>query len=124
MKAKKVGALATRLLQAKERKKELNTQLKDLNEIIRELELDLLHAMHDENLVSAKTPLGAVYVGRQTVPIVQNWDEFYAYIRENNAFHLLERRPARKAYCEELESGNFVPGVDPHSFDEIRTRKS
>jgi len=49
-----------------------------------------------------------------TVPQVKDWDKFQAYIKRNSAFHLLERRPAAKAWREEVESrrNRPVPGVE------------
>ncbi len=49
-----------------------------------------------------------------TVPQVVNWDKLYQFIKRNSAFHLLERRPAAKAWREEVESrrNRPIPGVE------------
>lgn len=122
--AKDLGKLTERLFDLKERKANLNADLKDLNGDIREVEMELLDEMHKQGLYKAGGKRGGVYIARQVVPKVVNWDEFYDYVREHDYFHMLERRVSRKAYQEQYEDGQDVPGIDPVVFDELRTRKS
>lgn len=122
--AKNVGKLTDTLFDLKERKSDLNADLKKVNEKIRETEMELLDEMHKQGLYKAGGKRGGVYISRQVVPKVVNWDEFYDYVLEHNYLHMLERRVSRKAYQEQYEDGQDVPGIDPVVFDELRTRKN
>lgn len=122
--AKDLGMWTDRLFKAKNKKAKLNDQLKKVNDEIRQLEITVLDEMHKQGLFKASGSDGTVYIARQVVPKVVNWDAFYDYIHEHEYYHLLERRPSRKAYQEHYEDGQQVPGVDPVVFDELRTRKS
>lgn len=122
--AKDIGKLTDRLFDLKEKKSETNATLKELNEDIRLVEVELLDEMHKQGLYKAGGLRGGVYISRQVVPKVINWDEFYDYILEHEYLHMLERRVSRKAYQEQYEDGQDVPGIDPVVFDELRTRKS
>lgn len=122
--AKDIGVLTQKLFSAKAKKADLNANLKELNSLIKMIEIDLLHEMEEQKLLKVSDQSGTVYISRQVVPKVLNWDEFYEYIRKNNYFHLLERRPSRGAFRESYELGEQVPGVDPVLFDEVRTRKT
>lgn len=122
--AKNVGKLTDTLFDLKERKSDLNADLKKVNEKIRETEMELLDEMHKQGLYKAGGKRGGVYISRQIVPKVVNWDEFYDYVLEHNYLHMLERRVSRKAYQEQYEDGQDVPGIDPVVFDELRTRKN
>ena len=42
---------------------------------------------------------------------VDDWDAYYDYIRKNDAFDLLERRPARAALKERLDQDDLPPGI-------------
>ena len=119
-----LGDLANALFKQKALKTELNAQLKEVNGEITKLEVSLLHNMQDRDhpLHKIADANGTIYIARQVVPKVVNWDEFYEYIRKNGYFHLLERRPSRPAFRESYEQGSQVPGVDPVVFDEVRTR--
>ena len=119
-----LGQLSNRLFQLKDRKTLINMELKNLNSEIKITEIELLKEMENQKLMKLSDHNGTVYISRQVVPKVINWDEFYDYIRKNNYFHLLERRPSRGAYRESYEQGEQVPGVDPVMFDEVRTRKT
>lgn len=122
--AKDIGKLTDRLFDLKEKKSATNATLKELNEDIRLVEVELLDEMHKQGLYKAGGLRGGVYISRQVVPKVINWDEFYDYILEHEYLHMLERRVSRKAYQEQYEDGQDVPGIDPVVFDELRTRKS
>ena len=80
--------------------------------------------MQEQELFKIGDENGIVYIQRQVTPKVVNWDEFEAYIYENKALHMMERRPSRIAFRELHEQGEAIPGVDPNTFDEIRTRSS
>lgn len=122
--AKDVGKLTDQLFDLKERKAELNADLKVVNEDIRRVEVELLNEMQTQGLYKAGNSRGGVYISRQVVPKVENWDEFYDYIRDYDYLHMLERRVSRKAFQEQYEEGQDVPGVAPVVFDELRTRKN
>lgn len=122
--AKDLGELSKQLFDLKADKTQLNVQLKELNGLIKLLEIKLLDEMNEQDIQKIGNEHGTVYVSRQVVPSVVNWDEFYEYIREHNYFHMLERRPSRPAFRESYEQGERVPGVDPVLFDEVRTRKT
>ena len=51
-------------------------------------------------------------VGPTYKPHVQEWAKFYAFILANEAFSLLERRPAAKAITERWDDNQIVPGVE------------
>ena len=121
---KDLGKLKDELFAFKEKKTTLNAEISRINAEIKLIEIDLLHEMQEQKLLKIGDESGTVYISRQVVPKVVNWDVFYEYIRENSYFHMLERRPSRPAFRESYELGEQVPGVDPVLFDEVRTRKT
>ena len=52
-----------------------------------------------------------VQIETKPVPQVSEWNDFYTYIRKNNAFELLQRRPSESAVKERMDAGERVPGV-------------
>lgn len=119
-----LGKIAAELFEAKKTKTQLNADLKDINSKIHEIEMRLLKEMQEQKLHKISDNHGTVYIARQVVPKVVNWDLFYDYIQEHAAFEMLERRPSRAAFREQFELGVQIPGVDPVEFDEVRTRSS
>ena len=122
--SKDLGELSSELYELKAEKSELNAKISVLNGSIKLAEAQLLELMVEQKLLKMTDDHHTVYVARQVVPKVVNWDLFYEYIHETNYFHMLEKRPSRLAFRESYEQGQAVPGVDPVLFDEIRTRKT
>lgn len=119
-----LSELSSQLFEAKERRNELNEDMKDINDRIRELEHSIWQMMHDADLLKFTTPQGTIYISPQVVPRVVDWEQFYLYIEETKALHMLEKRPSRAAFRELYEAHKAVPGVEAVEFDEVRTRKS
>ena len=122
--SKTLGKLSSELYDLKSKKKALNTEISVLNGSIKLVEIELLDVMNDQKLLKLTDDHHTIYIARQIVPKVVNWDLFYGYIRENNYFYMLEKRPSRTAFRESFELGQAIPGIDPVQFDEIRTRKT
>lgn len=89
-------------------------------------ELDLIgNAIHkvlnDQGLKSARTPHGTAYTSEVTSAKVEDADAFFAYVREHDAFHLLEKRVNKTAL---LETGKAVPGVTLNTVTNLNVRRS
>jgi hypothetical protein len=121
--AKDLGALTAQLYTLKESRAALTTQVKETNADIMKVERTLLDEMQKQGLYKAGNKDTSVYISRQVVPKVTDWDALYAYIAKHGYFHLLEKRASRTAYREQYENGQSVPGLEPVIFDELRTRK-
>jgi len=66
--------------------------------------------LQDITAIGGKTVRLAIK--KDLVPAVKDWSQLYAYIKDNNAFELLEKRPGRLACKERWEHGEIIPGVD------------
>jgi hypothetical protein len=119
-----LNELSIALFNAKNEKQKLNDQIRSLNEEIRDYEHRIWQIMEADDLQLFKTSGGTIYISPQVVPRVVDWDKFYGYIKETEAFHMLERRPSRAAFRELHEAHKAVPGVEAVEFDEVRTRRS
>lgn len=110
---------------------DLRTQLKTVQD-----EEKRLKALLDENeeLIIAQLDAQGVTrsgvgpysmsISQTTVGNVEDWDQVYGFIRENDAFHLLQRRLANAAYNELREGGEAVPGVVPFEKRSLNFRKT
>ena len=122
--SKDLGKLSSELYELKAKKTALNAEISVLNGSIKLVEISILDEMNHQKLLKMADEHHTIYIARQIVPKVVNWDKFYEYIRQTNYFHMLEKRPSRTAFRESFELGQAVPGIDPVTFDEVRTRKS
>lgn len=91
---------------------EINDKLNQLKRKKTELEVKIIGEMNSEGLSLARTDYGTVSVTKQEVASVKDWAAFEAYIYENKALHLLQRRPADAAYRDEIAVKGSLPGVE------------
>src|SRR5574343_131310 len=68
----------------------------------------------DGNLKFAGGLKGKCAITEEDVPSVEDWDKVFEYIRENDAFELLERRIKSGAW-RALQMTDPVPGTVPHT---------
>lgn len=73
----------------------------------------LFETFEKDSLESASGAEATASITRTTVPTVRDWDAFTQYIKDNNAFDLLERRASTSGYRARMEQNEVVPGVEP-----------
>lgn len=107
-----IEELIKELWDIREAKRELSQTEKDLNQRYDLAKRSLLELLNNQGLSSVKTTIARATVIEKEVVSVTDWDAFYTFVRENNAFHLLQKRPASNA-CKEQKtiSGEAVPGT-------------
>lgn len=64
-----------------------------------------------EDATGTAGKLGRVEIKRKTIPTVEDWPKFYAYVKKTGAFELMQRRLSDKAIDERWEANKEVPGV-------------
>jgi len=86
-------------------------QLKPYNTAMEKLENWMLAKLNQDNAQSVRTDSGTVFKSMRTSASVQDWEATLGFIRENELYHLLERRVSKTAVEEMAEQGQDVPGV-------------
>ena len=117
------GDIIERMNQLRDEKRQLNAEIKALDDEYQELEAALLAAMDGQNTQIAATKRVHASISEQVVPTVEDWDALYEYIKETDQLHLLQRRVATSAWRELLESGEQIPGTAPYKKRSVNLRK-
>lgn len=103
----------------------LEEQLRFANEHLQAARDALIRKMRTESTEVASNGNIKVSLAQGTRPQVIDWSAFYAFVLEQKAVHLFERRVAKKAYEEMVESlGKAVPGVTNFTYDRLTVRRS
>ncbi len=107
-----IDTLVQTLWDIREEKRELSTKEKALNLAYETAKQELIELLNNQGVSGAKTSVARVSITESQVVQVEDWDQFYTYIKENDAFYLLQKRPASTA-CKELATINGVtaPGT-------------
>lgn len=115
--------LANRRDDLRERKRELEAEVKSIDKALAENELLIIERLDEMGVNKFAVGKLSFSISENTVGNVEDWDQVHAYIRDNNAFHLVQRRLANAAYKELLDMGEELPGVVPFNKRTLNFRK-
>lgn len=73
---------------------------------------------------SAQTKYGTLGLSSTKVATIDDWEAFTEFVTENNAFHLLERRPAQAGCRELMQDGENIPGIKPFIKTKLTFRRN
>lgn len=117
VKAPTIGALLTKLAKARSKKAVADATVKTCDEEVAAAKKEVLEALQGQGMDKASGAGLTVTLKQSVVPNVKDWDEFYAFIKKNNYFHLLHRRVSEPAWREIHEQlalkKKEVPGTEP-----------
>jgi len=89
------------------------------------IEAAMLDFLNTHNLDSAPTEAGTFYRQKETTPTGSDWDAFYKWVKEQDAFDFLERRIKKTAINDYMEEhdGAIPPGVSVFTEFVVRVRR-
>lgn len=108
----------------REQKRGLEAQVKDIDAALAGNETDIIEIADEMGLDRFAVGKLTFSISSQVVGNVEDWDAVHAYIKENDAFYLLQRRLSNAPYKEILDSGESLPGVVPFTKRTLNMRKS
>lgn len=93
-------------------RKKHQAEMEPLNNAMEKLEAWLLKQLNDDAVESMRTAHGTVYKSKRTGAKIEDWDSAFAFIKEHELWHMLEKRVSKTAVDEYMESqGEPPPGV-------------
>lgn len=109
-----------------ELKAEFDVKDGELKQKMTKIENVLLAHLNESGQESAKTVYGTFYKQEEIRPMGSDWDAYYRFIKENDAWEGLEKRITRTFITQYMEAnkGAIPPGVSVHREYVVRVRKS
>lgn len=117
-----LGGLIDQMWALREKKRELESAVKDVEGQIADIESNLMEQMAAQGVDKMSGAMASVSITTSTIAQVEDWDAFWAFIHKKKYGHLLQRRVSDPAYRELLEQGVTVPGVSPFSKQRLNLR--
>lgn len=88
-------------------------------------ETALLAMFQEQGMTSAGCEAGTAYITTKTSATVVDMDAFLDFVRKNDAWHMLERRAAKKSVDEYVdENKDLPPGINYSSMQSINIRRA
>ena len=119
--------LETLALQLRDKRDEIASLEKKLAALKEERDHIEKHAATALALIgvkSAQTQYGTLGLSSTKVATIDDWETFTEFVTENNAFHLLERRPAQAGCRELMQDGETIPGIKPFIKTKLTFRRN
>lgn len=125
----KLDEVVDRYVKLRDRKKDLKTEFDKKTEAIdaamEKLENFLLKTMSEQGVDSVKTGAGTAYISVKSSATVGDRDAFIQYIRDNDAWALLDVKANKTAVQEyRTEQDNLPPGVNWSEMRAVNIRRS
>ena len=108
-----IGSKIDKLFQIREKKQQLQDQIKELNAEFETIEKDLVSTLEAQGLDKARGNLATASIAPMIVPTVKDKEEMAKWAYENDRFDILQARISRGPAVELYTEENFiVPGTD------------
>lgn len=124
--ANEVVSMYIRIRDAKKAKEaEMKATLKPYDEALSRLEGRALAILADQGAESLKTPAGTVYQTQKVSIRASDREAFMDYVKENQAFELLDVRPNKTAVEEyAVEHSDLPPGISKDAIMAANFRRA
>ena len=116
-------------LKLRRKKEEIEAETKDrvadIKAKMTKLESWLMQKADEDGVTSFKTPAGTAFVTSTDFANVADWDAVLTFIKENDAFDMLEKRVSKTAVRAHMdETGDVPPGITYGSKLGVNIRKA
>lgn len=119
----KLDETIDRMYMLRERKRELEAEIKGINEKLNDYQMQLLQRYKEVGTVTARGKLASATKTEQVVPRIDDWSLVEQYVLDNDAVYLLHRRVAAGPWKELMDAGEEVPGIEPFTKTAISLTK-
>lgn len=125
----KIDKVVTAYIQLRDKKaqmkKEFDLATADITAQLETLENFIMEQSNVLGVDSFKTAAGTAYKHETVSATVEDWDKTLAFVQENSAWNMLEKRVSKKAVEEYKEAhGEIPPGVKYSSMYTIGVRRT
>jgi hypothetical protein len=104
---------------------ETKDKVAELKAKMTKLESWLMQKADEDGVTSFKTPAGTAFVTTTDYANVADWDAVLTFIKENDAFDMLEKRVSKTAVRAHMdETGDVPPGITYGSKIGVNVRKA
>lgn len=125
----KIAQIVEKYIALRDKKSELkaayDASVKDVDTAMDRVENYLLATMQELGVDSVKTPFGTPYISMRTSATVADWPAVLGFIRESQAWEMLERR-VNKTFVDTFrkEQNDLPPGVNYREERVVNVRRN
>lgn len=122
--APKIADIISELLQMKADLSAINKEAESIKREISVLEGEIINYLRQQDVQSLSTTGGRVTLVKEVVPTVTNWDAVFDFVKNNDAFYLLQKRISSTAWREFTQQEGDIEGIEAYETTKLSTRKA
>lgn len=111
------------LYEIREQRSELARKDKALKEQFDLLKARVMEQLDEQGLQLGRTDVATASITEEEFPSLVDWDVFTEHLKNEDAFHLINRAVGVRAWRELHQSGETVPGVAAVTKRDLSLRK-
>ena len=119
-----LGALIDNLYALSTERLEVEGKVEEMKSKERALREEIAKALTESGVNGATGQVANARKTSKTVATVKDWGLLWQYIKDHDAFDMVQRRCNDAAYRERLEAGEQVPGVEPFVVEDLSITRS
>ena len=124
MELAEMSALADHYAATRAKRLALSKEVDKIEDVEKQLKSQLMEAMKEAKASSVGGELALVTHRVKPKAVAKDWSLIHKYIRDNNAFDIMEARLATKAILERAEQQDHVPGMEWFEVDTLSVAKA
>lgn len=120
-----IGAQIDRLFKMREKIAADQKKVDEQKKKLKAFKEQLIETFKKQNIESSRGDLATVTLKKEVVPNPVDWDDFYQWMYEEHAGHMLYKRVSASAYREmlELRGGEEIPGLESFETEDLSIRR-
>jgi hypothetical protein len=108
----KLGAAVDLLFTTRQKRLVVQQTIKEMEDLEKRIKDHLINTLPKSDASGVAGKLARAAITSKKVPTVKDWDSLYAYIKQNDAWELLQRRVNNTAVDDRWDAGDDIPGVE------------
>ena len=119
----KLDDMIDKMFLLREQKRGLESQVKDVNKELAELQQQYIQACKEIGTDYARGSMASASITETVVPQIEDWGMVAEWVMENDALYLLHRRVSSGPWKELQDAGVNVPGIEPFTKVGVSLRR-
>lgn len=107
-----LGQAIDQLYEERARRLEAEKAIKVMKSTELALRIRIKQLLDSVSLEAGRGQTATASIQYSTEPTAKDWSAIYAYIRDNDAFDMLQRRLSSTAVKDRWDSGIIIPGIE------------
>lgn len=124
MDSKAVAKLADKYAKAREARLAEQKKVDKLKESESQLAAQLMGEMREGEMTSVGGKAHLITYRRKPKAVAKDWGQLQHFIRENDAFDIMEARLNTRALAEREENGEVIPGMEWFQVESLSVAKA